>query len=148
MKYTVDITIDLPREKFIELFDDFENLKHWQEGLQSIEHLSGTPGEPGAKTKLVYQMGKRQIEMVETITERNMPEAFHGIYDAKGVHNIMRNYFTEKDGKTHWVQESEFQFSGFMKLIGFFMKGAFPKQSLKYMQDFKNWAENGKSLAS
>ena len=37
--------------------------------------------------------------------------------------------------------ENEFQFKGFMKLIGFFMPGAFEKQSFKYMKDFKAFAE-------
>jgi hypothetical protein len=30
-----------------------------------------------------------------------------------------------------------------MKLIGFFFKGAFPKQTRKFMEDFKNFAEKG-----
>jgi hypothetical protein len=39
------------------------------------------------------------------------------------------------------VTEQEFQFSGFMKLIGMFMPGAFKKQSCKYMNAFKEFAE-------
>jgi len=30
-----------------------------------------------------------------------------------------------------------------MKIVAFFMKGAFAKQSLKYIQDFKAFAEDG-----
>ena len=33
-----------------------------------------------------------------------------------------------------------------MKLMGVLMKGAFPKQSLAYMQDFKAFAEQGKDV--
>jgi hypothetical protein len=33
-----------------------------------------------------------------------------------------------------------------MKLIGFLMPGAFKKQSMKYAQDFKNFAEKGFSV--
>lgn len=143
MKYTVEIDIDLPRDRVIELFDSTENMKHWQEGLVSHEHISGTPGEVGAKMKLQYKMGKREIDMVETITKRELPDEFAGTYEAKNVFNIVDNTFVAvSTHKTKWVSYNEFQFKGFMKLIGFIMPGAFKKQSLKYMQDFKQFAEN------
>ena len=71
MKYTLEIDIHLPREKVIELFDNPDNMKHWQPGLLSFEPLSGTPGTVGAKSQLKYLMGKREIEMVETINVDN-----------------------------------------------------------------------------
>jgi hypothetical protein len=144
MKYTVDIELDLPRSRVIELFDNTDNLYKWQQGLQSFEPISGEPGQVGAKSKLVFKMGKREIEMIETITKRELPEQFNGTYDAKGVFNIVNNRFIEVGPqKTRWESECEFRFSGFMKVIGFLMKGAFPKQSLKYMKDFKAFAEDG-----
>lgn len=147
MKYTTEVTVDLPRDEFIKKLDDPENMKHWQKGLVNYEHLSGNPGLEGAQMSLSYKMGKRELEMVETIIKRNLPEELHAIYDAKGVHNIQKNYFEEMDGKTKWISESEFQFSGLgMKIMGFLMPGAFKKQSLKYMEDFKAFAEKGISV--
>jgi uncharacterized membrane protein len=144
MKYTVQIDIDLPRDKVVELFDNTENLYKWQKGLQSFEHLSGEPGQPGATSRLKFKMGKRNIEMIETITLRELPDRFDGTYDTAGVFNIVKNTFQPLDDKrTRWLSENEFRFSGFMRIIGFLMKGAFPKQSLKYMQDFKAFAERG-----
>ena len=67
MKYKLEIEIDLPRKKVIDLFDNPDNMRHWQEGFVSFEPLSGTPGQVGAKSRLKYIMGKRDIEMVETI---------------------------------------------------------------------------------
>ena len=46
MHYSVDIEIDLPRDRVIELFDSTENLYKWQRGLQSFEHIEGEPGHP------------------------------------------------------------------------------------------------------
>ncbi|MCL6267909.1 SRPBCC family protein [Flagellimonas myxillae] len=147
MKYTCEITVDLPRDEFLKKLDNPDNMKHWQRGLLGYEHLSDKPGAEGAKMSLKYQMGKREMEMVETILKRALPDAFHLSYDAKGVHNIQKNFFIEEDGKTKWVSESEFQFSGFgMKLMGFLMPGAFRKQSMKYLNDFKAFAENGTSV--
>lgn len=143
MKYKLEIEIDLPREKVIELFDNPDNMEHWQEGFISFEPMSGTPGEVGAKSHLKYKMGKREIEMVETITKRDLPNEFSGTYEAKGMWNEVKNYFHEAGpNKTKWITENEFKASGMMKLVTFFMPGAFKKQSYKYMVDFKKFAEN------
>lgn len=146
MKYRNVIVIDLPRDHVIKLFDNAENMKYWQEGLINYEHLSGTPGEQGAKMKLNYKMGKREIEMIETITKRELPEVFNGTYEAKGVFNIVGNKFEILDeNKTLWTSENEFRFKGFMKIVAFLMPGAFKKQSMKYMKDFKAFAEKTES---
>jgi carbon monoxide dehydrogenase subunit G len=142
MKYTLDIEINLPREKVIELFDNPDNHKHWQPGLISYEHLSGNAGQPGAKTRLIYKMGKREVEMIETVTVRNLPEEFSGTYEAKGVWNSMKNTFTEtENGTTIYTAETEFKMKGFMKLMAAIMPGAFKKQTFKYMKLFKEFAE-------
>ena len=145
MKYSTEIQVALPRAKFMEKFDSAENMKHWQKGLISYKYLEGEPGKEGSQMELQYQMGKRDLVMVETILKSNFPYEFHATYDAKGVHNIQKNYFKEIDeNNTLWVTESEFQFSGlFMKLIGFLMPGAFKKQTLEYLKSFKAFAEEG-----
>jgi len=147
MKYTIEIVVNVPREEFIKKMDNAENMKHWQRGLIGYEQLSATPGEEGSRMSLSYEMGKRKMDMVETIIKKNLPEELHMTYDTKGVHNIQKNFFKDEGDKTRWISESEFQFSGFgMKLMGFLMPGAFKKQSLKYMQDFKAFAENDESV--
>ena len=130
--------------------DSVENIKHWQRGLTGVEHISGTPGEVGAKMKLSYKFGNRELHMIETITKRELPEEFHATYDTKGVHNIQQNYFTETtEGRTKWTSVSEFIPSSFgMKAMMFLMPGAFKKQSRKYLEDFKNFAEKGISVSS
>lgn len=143
MKYSVSIIIDKPRDRVVELFDNVENMSKWMPGLISFEHLSGTPGQVGAKSKLKFQMGKRQIEMVETVTVRNLPDEFSGTYEANGVFNIVGNKFKAlSDTQTEYISEQEFQFKGFMKIIAFLMPGAFKKQSMKYLEDFKKFVES------
>ncbi len=144
MDYTQDIEIDLPRDRVIALFDDPDNLPKWQEGLQSFEHLTGEPGQPGATSRLVFQQGKRRIEMIETITARNLPDSFDGTYDAKGVRSIAENRFVVvSPERTRWVAHNVFEFSGPMKIIGLLFGRTFPKQTMKYMQAFKTFAEDG-----
>jgi hypothetical protein len=45
--------------------------KYWQKGFISYRHLSGKPGEEGARAKLKYKIGKREISMIETIVKRD-----------------------------------------------------------------------------
>lgn len=144
MKYTQEIIINKPIKEVVALFDNPNNLYEWMEGLQKFEHLSGTPGEPGAKSKLLFKMGNREIEMIETITVRDLPTEFSGTYEANGVFNIQKNKFISiAANQTKHVTENEFQFKGvMMKLMGFLMPGAFKKQSYKYLKAFKTFAES------
>ncbi|MFT4831575.1 MAG: carbon monoxide dehydrogenase subunit G [Psychroserpens sp.] len=142
MKYTVSIDIDKPIDKVIELFDNPDNLKAWMEGLQSFEHLSGTPGQVGARSKLKFKMGKRDVEMIETVTVRKLPQEFSGTYEAEGVFNIVKNKFVKlTDTRTKYISEQEFEFKGMMKIVAFLMPWAFKKQSMKSLKAFKHYAE-------
>ncbi|MBT3252521.1 MAG: SRPBCC family protein [Candidatus Marinimicrobia bacterium] len=143
MKYTVELDINLPIDRVIELFDNTENMYKWMEGLQSFESLEGTPGQVGAKSKMVFISGKREIEMVETITVKNLPDEFSAIYEANGVYNIVKNHFIAKgEALTRYITEQEFQFTGFMKFMAFFMPGAFKKQSMQHLKAFRTFAES------
>ena len=150
MKYSNEIRIELPREEVIKKMDNPDNMKHWQKGLLQYEFLKGSPGTEGAQMKLDYKMGKREMSLVETIIKNEFPSEFHATYSTKGVMNMQRNYFHEIDATTtKWISESEFELKGFgMKLMGWLMPGAFKKQSKKYMNDFKAFAEHGTSVAN
>ncbi|MBA2378486.1 MAG: SRPBCC family protein [Blastocatellia bacterium] len=143
MKFDVAIEIDKPIDEVIALFDSSDNMFKWMEGLESFEHLSGEPGEVGAKSRLRFKMGKRDIEMVETITAKDLPREFAGTYEADGVTNIVQNKFEPLGpDRTLYTSKNEFQFKGFMKIVALVVPGAFKKQSLKYLQAFKRFAES------
>jgi uncharacterized membrane protein len=142
MQYEAEVTINLPRKRVIELFDSTENLYEWQTGLKSFKTIEGVAGQPGARSEMIYDTNGRKLEMIETIVTRNFPDEFSGTYTAKNVYNSVANRFYEEGPeKTRWVIDTEFQFSSWMKLIGIFMKGAFPKQTLEQMNQFKDFAE-------
>lgn len=143
MKYSVEIQIDKPRNEVVKIFDNAENLYKWMDGLERIEHLIGIPGELNAKSQLYFKMGKRDIDMMETIIEKKLPEKFAATYETKGVFNIVTIRFEElTGGKTRYITEQDFQFSGFMRVFSFLMKSAFKKQSMKNLKDFKKFAES------
>lgn len=148
MKYTTEILINKPIDDVIWKMNSSENMVHWQEGLVSTEHISGVPGEFGAKMKLNYDFGNRKMELIETITKSNFPSEFHATYNTKGIHNIQQNFFEAiNEGQTKWISKNEFQPTTFaMHAMLFLMPRAFKKQTKKYMMNFKNFAEKGISI--
>ena len=158
MKYTVSLEIALPRERVAQLLADPAHLPKWLRGLVLHEPLSGVHGQVGTKSRVVMQTGQQTFEGIETITRRE-PVDLHGIaresvvhFDreivGKGMWSAARERLTETGPETTlWVSENEYRFSGLlMRLVGLLMPGAFRKQSLQHMQDFKAFAEHGKDV--
>ncbi len=144
MKFNCSVTINASLEKVLDLFVDTENLKEWQSGFKGMEHLKGIPGEPGAQSRLTYLVGKRQIDLLETIKVNNLPEEFTALYEAQTMVNTMTNRFVElEDGRTRYDAFVEYtQFNGFMpKVMAFLMPGVFRKQTLKWLFQFRDFAE-------
>jgi hypothetical protein len=153
MKYTVSIEIALPQERVAQLLADPVHIPKWLRGLVLHEPLSGVHGQLGTKSRVVMQMGQQKFEATETITRRE-PADLHRIPKgsvvhfereivAKGMWNAACERLTEvRPETTLWVSENEYRFSSLpMRLMGFFMRGVFSKQSLQIMQDFKAFAE-------
>ncbi|GGE42507.1 SRPBCC family protein [Psychroflexus planctonicus] len=144
MKYTTEIYIDLPREDVIALFEDTTRLPDWQRGLQETKLLKGKSGEIGAKRKLKIKLEGQKISMFETITDKDLPNYWHGNYSGKGFTSSQKNYFEAVHAhQTYWKCESEFNFSGFMIVISKLLPTIFKKRSELVMKDFKAFAENG-----
>lgn len=143
MKIKLEKTINKSRREVWETFDSPENLKKWQPTLQSFEHISGEPGQPGAVSKLTYDEDGQEVVLMETVTLRQEPEAFDGIFEGEGVTNHIKNKFIEtEDGETTWVMETEFSFKSLpMRLLSPFMKGMMVKRTEQNMQDFIKLAE-------
>lgn len=147
MKYSLQIIINLPREEVFNKLEDPANMQHWQRGFISFKLLGEKRGEVGVRSKLKYKIGKREITMIETVTKRVFPKKLHVTYEADGVFNTQKSYFEEEpDKSTLWITDNEFRFTGYMKVIGFLMAGSFKKQTQQYMEDFKAFAEEGKTI--
>lgn len=143
MKFAESIEINCPVEQVAALFVNPNHLDQWMEGFQRMEHLSGTPGKKGAKSRLTFQTGKRKMEMVETITAINLPQEFNVAYDMPSVFNTVANRFEKlSENRTKLTVDSEYKFKGIMKLLAPLFSNAFKKPVRKYLVDFKEFAEN------
>ncbi|MEZ4964555.1 MAG: SRPBCC family protein [Saprospiraceae bacterium] len=142
MKYTLSNTIDRPLEVVMEKFKEPEGVKHWMEGLQRIEHLSGTPGQVGAKTDFYFLHKNKEMKISETILEQNLPRQIKFAYQSPMGYNEVELLFEKiSDNSVRQTNNSFFDLKGFMKIMGFLMKPMFKKQSLKYMTAFKHYVE-------
>jgi Polyketide cyclase / dehydrase and lipid transport len=143
MIFTCEIVINKPVNEVVALFDNPDHLHKWMQGLQKFEPLSGVPGQVGARSRLTFQFGKRKMEMIETVEVRNLPFEFTGLYTiGKGSNRVKNSFLPVNEYQTKFCSENTFEFRGLMKLMALLMPGAFKKQSMKYLVDFKNFAES------
>ena len=147
MEFTCSVTINQPIEKVTELFNNPDNLKEWQDGFVRMEHLIGEPGAVGSQTKLVYLIRGKEMELIETILVNELPFEFTGRYEAKTMVNTMKNTFTPLgDNQTQYDAYLQYtEFNGFIvKAMAFLMPGMFKKQTQKWLNQFKAFAEKQK----
>jgi hypothetical protein len=147
LEYTNEIVIACPMAHVASVFSDKDQIGDWQRGFVSLKVKSGHPGANGSTAELLYLNRGKEMIMTETIEDNSLPHHFHGLYDMPGIHNVQRHYFEDLgDGTTHWRGETEFQFSQWtMRIMGRLMPGMFRKTSQRFMDDFKDWIENGVS---
>ena len=146
MKYTCSIEINLPISKVVQLWENEDNFKEWQDGFKSIEHLSGTPHSIGAKSKIILE-DKRRIELLETIISTNLPEEKIALYEHIHMTNTQTTRFKKIDSHTtQYISEVEYtKFNGLMiKLMAKLFPSKFKAQSQKWMNQFKAFAEKTK----
>lgn len=142
MKFHIELVVDIPFARLIELFEDPNNLKKWQPNVISFKHLTGEIGQPGATSRIRYNLVVKTIDIKETILKRNLPEEFVLRHETEGVANIISNNFKEiAPNKTRWIMENNFQFSGLKKFAALALKGVFKKQTELTMERFKKFAE-------
>ncbi len=118
------------------------NFSKWQQGVNTFELLSGQQGYPGARARVVIETHGFKLEMIETIVERRIPEAYTLRYDGKGVKNLVENRFEALGpGQTRWSMTNELHFSPFTAVASGFIKDMIAKQNQESMQRFKAFAE-------
>lgn len=142
MKFTCSALINLPKKDVVEYWKDERHFTKWQDGFLKIEHLEGEPGTSGAKSKLYYRQGKRDMELFETIIENNLPDENSAQYEHTHMTNIMTTRFIPiEENLTRYEVEIEYtKFNGLMpKLLAKMFPGMFVKQSQKWVNQFKDF---------
>ena len=95
MKIQAELIIRASPDTLWHALHDHAKRCQWQAGLDRIEMLSGTGGEPGAVAKLTYSGSRAQATVLETITDARRPDFSARVLEhAKSrqvlVHNLER----------------------------------------------------------
>lgn len=144
MKFNCAVDIDLPRVRVVELFDKPENMEFWQDGFLSFEPKSDNYGAVGSQSLIKYDIKGRKMDLLETITARDLPHKFYATYEGDFGKNSMNNDFIQLGPQqTRWTAEIEYtEMNGFiMNMMAKLMPGMFRKQTQKWMDQFKAWSE-------
>ncbi len=148
MKIKTEITIDADRDTVWREFDDSDNLPKWQPTLKSFTHKSGTPGEPGAVSEVVYDENGRDVVMTETLTEKRVPDFMAGTYDSAWSTAVIVNHFESVgEGQTRWAFYANHRFKGVFKIIGWLLRRPIVSRTEDYMRRFKLLVETAVASA-
>jgi len=126
------------------LFDNPKNLKEWQDGFISTTPISGKQGAKGSKSAIKIRAGKSIIEMTETILVKNLPDEMTALYEHKQTHNTATYRFKPVSPvSTQWTTEIHYTKYGdwTSRLIASVFPGIFRKQTQKWLENFKRFAE-------
>lgn len=142
MKFTCSVEINASLNKVAFLFEDEASAPYWQDNFESTTLISGEKQVVGSKYNIQYG-GKRPFQLTETLLIYNMPHQFKGQYDHEKMSNTMDNTFEAiADNKTRWTAEIEYtMFKGPIKFSAWLMPGMFKKQTQKWLNKFKQYAE-------
>ncbi|MCW3124972.1 MAG: Polyketide cyclase / dehydrase and lipid transport [Bacteroidetes bacterium] len=144
MKFTCTTEINAPMDKVVALFDNPDNLRHWQQGYVSTELIRGKTGEVGAQSKITLNFRGRPMILIETLRVRDLPYEIKALYEHEHMINTATHRFYPLDGR-HTKYETEVhytQFIGIMpKLMALLMPGMFRKQTQLTVERFKAFAE-------
>jgi hypothetical protein len=112
-------------------------------GLQKkIERLSDSPYEVGAKSRFHSLHKNKKYVIDETILEQNLPNQIKfGLTSTMGYNEVEMVFEQLNDNSTKQINNTYFKLKGIMKLLGPLMKGMFKKQSMKYLNAFKEFVD-------
>lgn len=138
MKYTQTIILDSPVSKVFPWFSEHKYMQKWQADLEEYKTISGTPNNVGAITKLKFNMSDRPTIMQEEIMEVVSNKKYVASYTSNGIQNTTIAVFFDFDDKTKIEFSSEFQFSGWFKLMEL-LKPMFISQTKKNLKAFQEF---------
>lgn len=145
MKYTCEVVINAPLEQLVSLWEDDQYCGEWQDGFQSIELIEGIKNQPGAKSRILFTQRGKEMELMETIIENDLPHKKLAEYDHMHMRNTQTTTFVEiNSNTTKYISEVEYLElkSWMIKLMAWVSPKMFRKMSEKWMNQFKVFAEN------
>lgn len=144
MKSTFETEIDAPQATVAELYSNPDNNVKWMHDLKVCERISGIPGKPGSKYRLIPKKGK--YEFVATVVEKK-PDHHKLRMEAPTVDVMVTGKFIAlSPKKTKFISEEVFTFKGiFNKVFGLLATSSVKKVHNRHMKAFKKFVTQSDS---
>ena len=118
MKMKFETEIDAGLDDVWAAYTNPDNMTRCLQNLVSHSHLSGEPGQPGAKSKLVFDENGKEVILIETITERRDPNFLALSFEADhGVTNVVNHFEVVAENKTRYTSWVRMSLNGFLRFI-------------------------------
>lgn len=140
--YDSEITVDKPLAESWAVSQDEEKAADWLEGLQKMEHVSGTPGTVGAVSDVYFVDQGQEMVIRETITEIVPNESISMIFTSDFMDMNYTLRMAEVDGKTKISSSTTAVGNGmFSKSLMALMSGTFSTQEETNLTNLKRIIE-------
>ncbi len=144
MKIKGFININKPRGEVVKYFADPNYLGKYQDGFVKKELINGEQGRVGAISKMYYKHGKQDMELIETITNNQLPDVFEANFHHKHMDNTMVcRFIVLDDYRTKYEYEFEYTRINWVmpKLMAILFPDMYRKPVEKWMRQFKEFVE-------
>lgn len=119
MQFAHTITIERHQQVVWCAFTDPRFLRRWQPRLQTVEQLSGAPGQIGAVARLTYREAGRDVTLIETVQQRSELYTYVCSYEAAPGPSIIHNRFDAcTGGQTNWTMTTRSRYRGIWSVLG------------------------------
>ena len=143
MKMKFETEIDAGLDDVWAAYTNPDNMIRCLQNLVSHTPLSGEPGQPGAKSKLVFDENGKEVVLIETILERRDPSFLALSFEADhGVTNVVNHFEVIDANRTRYTSWVRMSLNGFMRFIALFIRGAIRKRTEGDMGRFKLLVES------
>jgi len=140
--YDSEITVDKSLAESWAVSQDEEKAADWLEGLQKMEHVSGTPGTVGAVSDVYFVDQGQEMVIRETITEIVPNESISMIFTSDFMDMDYTLRMAEVDGKTKISSSTTAVGNGmFSKSLMALMSGTFSTQEETNLTNLKRIIE-------
>lgn len=141
MRSIAGLEIEAPLAEVAARYADPRNSPKWMVDLDRYEEISGEPGTPGSKYRLVSE--HPHLDFVVTVVERRLPDRVRLALEAPSLSVAVDVTFTAMpSGRTRLLSTETFRFKGlFGRAMGLFARGSIHSAHRRQMAAFKRFAE-------
>ena len=143
VSYSNEIMVDKPLSESWAVSQDESKMKDWLEGLQKVEHVSGTPGKVGSVSDIYFINEGEEMVIRETITEIVPNESVAMTFTSDFMDMDYKLTMTSEDNKTKISSSTTCQGNGMVsKSLIAMMGGTMESQEQTNLNNLKKTIEN------